>query len=289
LVGALVAASGCAHAVPPSPFESHEVASNSGYSDLVFAKDRTLWAVTDNSRQLVHLSTRGEVLATTPIGGEIGALDTEAIALRPDGIFLVGTEASELERPEDFVFEVTGATARRMKDPINYARLWQAATARKNKGIEGICFDGKRAFVAVEDLDSPRAARMARSTETGGWQPFRVAVPDRGDRVTALACRALDGGRTEIFFLLCQRKPAAHLLVRAVIPSELAGLVPMELVADLDAIGANPDGSNLEGLALDEEGKSFWIINDNAAGAIPTEKTYLRRLPFAALPARPAP
>ncbi len=110
----LVALSGCAHAEPPSPFESHEVSTNSGYSDLVVAPDKTLWAVTDNARQLVHLSAHGDVLATTPIGGEIGTLDTEAIALRPDGVFLVGTEASETERAEDIVFEVTGAKAKRM-------------------------------------------------------------------------------------------------------------------------------------------------------------------------------
>lgn len=284
VAAALTALAGCGrHAAPEPPSQTSvqvEVSRHGesddaavvGLSALSRAADGSLWAVPERQDHLLRLGIEdGKIAAKIlPLRGKPAGLDAEGLAMWGAGQFAIATEGHGGDRESDAVLlgHLTAEAAQideRLEIP--YSR-W-GIRGESNRGLEGLCWAG-RLWVAAETVISDERGRwapLARREDDGRWSVARLRLTSQRAKISALACRKLEGGETELWAI--ERHYGTARWLRAVVPPQL----PAEITASVHADLAKPLAAvygqvpNVEGIAADpEDPAAAWLITDNSQG-----------------------
>lgn len=256
-----------------------------GLSGLAMAEGEPaeLWALPERSPELIRLSiSDGALLGRLRLVGLPEGLDTESLALLPDGRVLLGTESQQPERGADRVL-----VGERRGEEVHIVGEWSLSyapfgvLAEKNRGVEGLCAandgvvalgeqvlgEGERraaaAWIGHPDRAEVVSLRLGLTTPTGKLSAADCRREGEGIRLWAIE-RHYEVMRLSTWLLLAS-------------PGE--AVLPPERSWDLS--GLVPGQPNLEGLVVTEDGRVL-LINDNDYGG---EKgpSVLWRLPLDSL------
>lgn len=255
----------CTRAAQPGPHLLAEVEGR-GLSGLAMVQGE-LWALPERSSELLRLSsTDGRLLGRLRIVGVPEGLDTESLALLPDGRILLGTESQVAGREADRVL-----VGERRGEEVHIVGEWSLSygpfgvQAEKNRGIEGLCA-ANGAVVALGELvlGEPRAAaawighpdreqviplRLGLMTATGKLSAADCAREGEGIRLWAVE-RHYEVMRLSTWLLLDFPGQEVVMPERS---WELGGVVPGQ--------------PNLEGIVVTAEGEVV-VVNDNDYGGV---------------------
>jgi hypothetical protein len=236
------------------------IARGRGVSALAPAGE-TLWALPERERELIHLDRRGKVLERVPLEGVPAGVDTESLAVLPDGRFAIGTEAGGEGRASDPVLLAERRDGRvvvtgRLElyyGPFGYA-------PHSNQGIEGLCRAGTLLIAAVEKPGGPEPRRTPLALfdlEKRRWRVASVPLTSATGTISALACPepARDG---QVRLLAIERHLGVGRVLELVVPVA-GGKGTSRILVDYAALV--PAWVNFEGLAVD--GDDLLLVNDN--------------------------
>lgn len=293
---ALAALGACSRHAAPEPVAdatvqlevSHHAASTrpelTGLSALSRASDGALWAVPERQDLLVQVALADGALVakSLPLQGKPEDLDAEGLALWGDGHFAIATEGQGSARASDSVLlgHLT-ATAAVIDARVELPYAPWGLRAEPNRGLEGLCWAG-RLWLAAETAGQDargRWAPLARRGDDGGWQTTRLRLTTQRAKISALACRSLAGGATELWAV--ERHYGTARWLRAVVPAELPAEVTVSVHADLARPLAAVYGQvpNVEGIALDPADEAAaWLVTDNNQGGLTVAPALLVRV-----------
>ncbi len=275
-----------------------------GISGLTPAGDGTFWAVPERDRRLFRIRVDDRapsVEAVVPIRGAPPDDDLESVAvLTADPTELVFGCETTLTRTSDRVVKakvdvdvVTVDTHGSAKWSVEYAP-W-AVTPMRNRGLEALCIEGRRMLAASETVKEVSGRRLApvaiRSLDDDGpWVARSLQLTSKEGKISAVACRAGDGGRLET--IAVERHFGVMRVLRFTVDPGDADTDPLatpivpELLVDLSAAYPRDPPPNFEGLAWVDE-RTMLLISDNDYRGVSGPTTLLRiRLPKSPSPGR---
>jgi len=273
----LVALVACGHAPPPdrSRYETIELDSPPGVSDLSLDDRGTLWAIPERDRFVLEIALPSGSVVRHPLDGVPAGLDTESLTWLGPGRFAIGTEGQDAPTASVLYAEARGdrvaVTSERV---LTDDELGVKITV--NHGAEAICGRDGDVIVGLESVgklaDGTRFAPLAR-LRGGAVATSRLRLTSSTGKISALACTlGVPGGSVDAYAI--ERHYGVSRILHFTIPAAPGEITPT-VVVDLDAIfhGA----FNFEGLAKLPDGR-FVLVNDNqghhAEG--PTDLFFLR-------------
>ncbi len=273
LAGALV---GCSRKTEvPLPAGGRLVAMNmqdlAGLSGLARDDGGTFYAVPEEDRTLLEVSTTGQEQHRYRVSGVPEGVEFESLAWLGKDRFAVGTEGGCKEGAEHvLVLAREGDAVKVAKDIAVPLNDWGMACDDK-RGIEGLCAAGGKIVGAVENplpgKEDPRLAAIARIDETTGEvTAYRLALTSKSGKISALDCRVKDGA---IEILAIERHFEVSRLLTFTIPlSGAAEEAPRtaKIVKDLLPY-ANDGKRNFEGVVWLDNQRATLIV-DNKYGKI---------------------
>lgn len=160
-----------------------------GLSGLAIDADGRLWSVAERGASLWKITLDG-ARATTErfaVRGLPDGEDLEAIAILPDGRFVVGTEGRERGVARAFtIAPARDGGYQQVEAPVELRTDELGVEVGANHGAEGACATGSRIALAIET-----AATDAR----GRWAPIVTIDPARGVRVVQRLRLTTDTGK----------------------------------------------------------------------------------------------
>lgn len=233
---------------------------------------------------LLHLGLEGGKIAAKPLPlrGKPAGLDAEGLAMWGDGQFAIATEGHGGDRESDSVLlgHLT-ADAAQIDERLELPYQRWGIRGESNRGLEGLCWAG-RLWVAAETVISDERGRwapLARREDDGRWSVARLRLTSLRAKISALACRKLEGGYTELWAI--ERHYGTARWLRAVVPPQLPAEITASVHADLAKPLANVYGQvpNVEGIAPDPaDVAAAWLITDNSQGGAVVVPTALVRV-----------
>ncbi len=255
----------CSRAAPPGPHLLAEL-DGRGLSGLAGAQEE-LWALPERSPELLRLSARdGRLLGRLTIVGLPEGLDTESLALLPDGRVLLGTESQQAGREADRVL-----IGERRGEEVQIVGEWSLSyapfgvQAEKNRGIEGLCAaHGGVVAVGESVLGEPRAAAAwIGHPDRAEVVPLRLGLVSATGKLSAADCR--QEGEGIRLWAIERHYEVMRLSTWLLVGEPGDGVLNPEKSWELGAL--IPGEPNLEGLVVMEDG-GVVLINDNDYGGV---------------------
>jgi len=275
LRGSLVAlaATAAIACTPPLPSDPLRLETESpGLSGLAIGPSGSLWAIPEESRYLLRIDRDTGAVDSFPIEGMPERLEAEALAYRPDGQFVVGTETDGDSRSYDdlVVLAFDGRVARVVEQFQCQYDMW-GIHGSGNRGIEGLCTVGDEIVVAAEVAGSEegrRYAPLAWRTDDGGWGAYRVWLSSETGKLAGIACRQRSDGGADV--VAVERHYEVTRILGFELPPPRSGepvAVEPEVLRDLDGwVRSLEMQPNFEGIVWLEDDRVALLVDNQYRG-----------------------
>lgn len=267
---ATVVSIACTPPLPGNPL--HLETETPGLSGLAFGPDGSLWAIPEESRELLRIDRDTGAVTAFPIEGMPAGLEAEALSYRGDGHFVVGTETDGESRSHDelIVLAFDGRVARVVEQYQCRYDMW-GIHGSGNRGIEGLCTVATGVVVAAEvagSREGRRYAPLAWRTDDGQWGAYRVWLSSETGKLAGIACRDRSDGGADVVAV------ERHYEVTRILGFELPPPRPGEPVAIQPKVLRNLDGwvrslemqPNFEGIVWLEDDRVALLVDNQYRG-----------------------
>lgn len=244
----------------PGMSASDEIVSSlDGLSGLATDADGRLWVVSELGL-LGLIKSEGMIESTIQIHGLEPLLEVEALAVLPNGDFVLGTEVDRARYSDKILLvrqaEPDGRVSVYRSIEFDY-REWSIEPP-PDHGVEGVCATDSEILAVGEPIVAKNGRRLAPlgrwDMETEVWQRYYVELTSERGKLSGLSCR-IQGDRVE--FVAIERDFGITHILRGALPSSDGGVIQPKIARNWSGIE-----TNLEGVSWQTDG-TLLMIDDN--------------------------